>query len=35
MSRRSTYNTTVTWKSEHWGHIVMGNGPEDGFLRAT
>ena len=31
MSRTSTYNTTVTWKSEHWGHIVMGNGPEMDF----
>ena len=31
MSRRSTYNTTVAWKSEHWGHIVMGNGPEMDF----
>ena len=31
MSRTSTYQTTVTWKSEHWGHIVMGNGPEMAF----
>ena len=31
MSRTATYNTTVTWKSEHWGHIVMGNGPEMDF----
>ena len=31
MSRTSTYQTTVTWKSEHWGHIVMGNGPEMDF----
>ena len=31
MSRRSTYKTTVTWKSGHWGHIVMGNGPEMDF----
>ncbi len=27
MSRTTTYHTTVTWKGEHWGHIVMGNGP--------
>jgi organic hydroperoxide reductase OsmC/OhrA len=31
MSRTSTYNTTVTWKSEHWGHLVLGNGPEMDF----
>jgi len=31
MSRTSTYNTTVAWKGEHWGHIVMGNGPEMDF----
>jgi len=31
MSRTETYHTTVTWKSEHWGHIVMGNGPEMDF----
>jgi organic hydroperoxide reductase OsmC/OhrA len=31
MSRTSIYNTTVTWKSEHWGHIAMGNGPEMDF----
>jgi organic hydroperoxide reductase OsmC/OhrA len=27
MSRTATYNTTVTWKGEHWGHLHMGNGP--------
>ena len=21
-----TYRTTVTWKNEHWGHLVCGNG---------
>jgi organic hydroperoxide reductase OsmC/OhrA len=21
-----TYHTTVTWKGEHWGHLVCGNG---------
>ncbi len=21
-----TYHTTVTWKNEHWGHLVCGNG---------
>lgn len=31
MSRTSTYNTTVRWKGEHWGHIRMGNGPEMDF----
>ena len=34
MSRTATYHTTVAWKGEHWGHIVMGNGPGDGFFRA-
>jgi organic hydroperoxide reductase OsmC/OhrA len=31
MSRTATYNTTVLWKGEHWGRIVMGNGPEMDF----
>ena len=31
MSRTATYHTTVSWKGEHWGHIVMGNGPEMDF----
>ena len=31
MSRTATYNTTVCWKGEHWGHLVMGNGPEYEF----
>ena len=31
MSQTSTYHTTVAWKGEHWGHIVMGNGPEMDF----
>ncbi len=31
MSRTAVYNTTVAWKGEHWGHIVMGNGPEMDF----
>jgi organic hydroperoxide reductase OsmC/OhrA len=31
MSQTATYNTTVTWKGEHWGHISMGNGPEMDF----
>ena len=31
MSQIATYHTTVAWKSEHWGHIVMGNGPEMDF----
>ena len=31
MSRTATYHTEVTWKGEHWGHIIMGNGPEMDF----
>ena len=31
MSRTAVYNTTVTWKGEHKGHLVMGNGPEMDF----
>ena len=31
MSRTANYHTTVSWKSEHWGHLVMGNGPEMDF----
>jgi organic hydroperoxide reductase OsmC/OhrA len=27
----ASYHTTVSWKGEHWGHIVMGNGPEMDF----
>ena len=31
MSRTATYNTTVRWTGEHWGHLAMGNGPEMRF----
>ncbi len=31
MGQTATYHTEVTWKSGHWGHIVMGNGPEMDF----
>ncbi len=31
MSNTAVYHTTVDWKGEHWGHIVMGNGPEMAF----
>ncbi|MFN8596695.1 MAG: OsmC family protein [Anaerolineae bacterium] len=31
MSQTATYHTTVNWTGEHWGHIVMGNGPEMDF----
>ena len=31
MSRTATYNTTVHWKGERLGHLVMGNGPEMDF----
>jgi organic hydroperoxide reductase OsmC/OhrA len=26
-----TYETTVTWKGEHWGHLKCGNGPQMDF----
>ena len=28
MSRTATYHTTVSWTDEHWGKVLMGNGPE-------
>ncbi len=31
MTNTATYHTTVSWKGEHWGHIVLGNGPEMDF----
>ncbi len=31
MSRTATYHATVTWKGEHWGRVVLGNGPEMEF----
>lgn len=31
MSQTATYHTMVHWKNEHWGHLVMGNGPEMEF----
>ncbi len=31
MSRTATYQTTVRWTGEHWGHLTMGNGPEMEF----
>src|SRR5450756_2635969 len=31
MSQTAVYHTTVTWKEAHWGHIVLGNGPEMDF----
>jgi organic hydroperoxide reductase OsmC/OhrA len=31
MSRTATYHTTVSWKGEHRGHLVLGNGPEMEF----
>ena len=31
MTRTVTYHTSVKWKGEHWGHVVMGNGPEMDF----
>lgn len=31
MSHTETFYTIVRWKNEHWGHVVMGNGPEMDF----
>jgi organic hydroperoxide reductase OsmC/OhrA len=31
VSQSAVYNTTVTWKGQHWGHLIMGNGPEMDF----
>ena len=31
MSKTATYHTTVNWEGEHFGHLVMGNGPEMDF----
>ena len=31
MAHTATYNTTVTWKGEHWGHLKLGIGPEMDF----
>ena len=31
MSRTAIYHTDVAWKGEHWGHLVMGNGPQMDF----
>src|SRR5512139_3378052 len=31
MSRTAIYHTTVRWTGEHWGHLVMSNGPEMPF----
>ncbi|TFH38071.1 MAG: OsmC family peroxiredoxin [Anaerolineales bacterium] len=31
MSRTASYHTTVSWKGEHRGHLVMGNGPKMDF----
>jgi uncharacterized OsmC-like protein len=28
MAKTATYHTDVSWRGEHWGHIVMGNGPQ-------
>lgn len=31
MSSTATYHTTVQWKGERLGHLIMGNGPEMDF----
>lgn len=28
MANTATYTTQVAWKGEHWGHLVLGNGPQ-------
>ena len=28
MAETATYTTDVSWQGDHWGHIVMGNGPQ-------
>jgi organic hydroperoxide reductase OsmC/OhrA len=28
MAKTATYHTEVSWRGEHWGHIVLGNGPQ-------
>ncbi len=28
MAKTATYTTSVEWRGEHWGHIVLGNGPQ-------
>jgi len=31
MSKAAVYHTDVSWIGAHWGHLVMGNGPEMDF----
>lgn len=31
MALEATYTTEVAWQGEHWGHLVLGNGPELDF----
>lgn len=31
MGQTTTYHTEVSWKGDHWGRIIMGNGPEMDF----
>jgi organic hydroperoxide reductase OsmC/OhrA len=31
MSQTATYHTIVRWTGDHWGHLVMGEGPEMKF----
>ena len=28
MAKTAVYTTQVRWKGDHWGHLVMGNGPQ-------
>jgi organic hydroperoxide reductase OsmC/OhrA len=31
VAHEAIFTTEVAWKGEHWGHIVLGNGPEMAF----
>lgn len=31
MSKTEVFNATVNWTGDHWGHLVLGNGPEMDF----
>jgi organic hydroperoxide reductase OsmC/OhrA len=31
VAHETIYATEVVWKGEHWGHLVLGNGPEMDF----
>ena len=31
MSKTEVFNATVNWTGDHWGHLILGNGPEMDF----